>query len=169
MEIDSEEQLIIVDIEDNIVSYVERKKVTQDDIFRITVVWIEDGKGNVLIHRRATEKKIMPNRWENAAGGGVSRGETYEQNAYKELEEELGIKNIKLQFITKNIIPTNNNGLMCSWFKGYCNTPIEKLVLAEREVAEAKWVDKNWLFDDRDKNPDKYMPSSTYWRELFSN
>jgi 8-oxo-dGTP pyrophosphatase MutT (NUDIX family) len=47
--------------------------------------------GHLLVHRRAADKDIWPGRWDVAAGGVVTAGETWEDAARRELAEELGI------------------------------------------------------------------------------
>jgi isopentenyldiphosphate isomerase len=163
------EEAIIVDEHDQVVEYRKRAELHESDRFRITVVWIEDGKGNALIHLRSNQKKYLPGLWENAAGGGVAKGESYETNAYKELAEEIGVRDVPLQFVAKKRIKTPHGERFCAWYKVILDWPIEKFVLEPREVAEIRWVPKQQLFDDRDAHPEKYMPSSAYWRELFED
>jgi 8-oxo-dGTP pyrophosphatase MutT (NUDIX family) len=47
--------------------------------------------GRLLVHRRADDKDIWPGRWDVAAGGVVTAGETWDAAARRELAEELGI------------------------------------------------------------------------------
>ena len=47
--------------------------------------------GDYLLMRRSPEKEHYPNIWEIGAGGSVVQGETSEQSAHRELEEETGI------------------------------------------------------------------------------
>lgn len=164
-----EEQAIIVYKNDNILGYKDRYSISKDDIVRIVVVWLEDSKGNALVHKRSMTKKAGPGRWENAAGGGVAHNQTYEQAAYAELEEEIGVSGINLDFITKNIVTTPHGDRMCSWYKGVINWPVDKFILEEGQVDEIKYINKQELFELRDKDPEAYMPSSHYWRELFGN
>lgn len=160
------EQAILVDSDDNVIAYKDRYNLGPNDRMRMVVIWIEDGNGNVLIHKRATGKKVGPNLWENAAGGGVAKGETYEQAAYKELSEELGLDDVALEYVAKTQFTSHNGPKMCGWYKG----TIDKSTLLspdEREVQEVKWVDAAELLDDRETYPDNYMPSSQNWRHLF--
>jgi isopentenyl-diphosphate delta-isomerase len=159
----------IVDKNDNIICYKDRYKITYEDIPRIVVVWLEDSEGNALVHKRSMSKKAGPGRWENAAGGGVAHNQTYEQAAYAELEEEIGVTGINLEFVEKNIVVTPHGKRMCCWYKGVIDWPIEKFKLEKGQVDEIKYINKQELFNLRDKDPDLYMPSSIYWRELFDN
>jgi isopentenyldiphosphate isomerase len=163
-----EEQAIIVDVDDNVIGYKDRYSINKEDIVRIVVVWLEDGKGNVLVHKRSMNKEAGPGRWENAAGGGVAHKQTYEEAAYAELEEEIGVDDVDLEFVAKNIVHTDKGDRMCSWFKGTCNREIGEFVLETENVVEVKWIEKQELFNLRDKDIEAYMPSSAYWRELFS-
>lgn len=47
--------------------------------------------GRILVHRRADDKDVWPGRWDVAAGGVVTAGETWDDAARRELAEELGI------------------------------------------------------------------------------
>lgn len=164
-----EEYSIVVDKNDNVIEYKKRSDLTPKDRIRIVITWIEDGKGNALIHKRSYKKKHGANMWENAAAGGVVRGESYEEAAYKELEEEIGLKGIKLTPVTTRITETIWGDRMVGWFIGYTDIAAEDLTPETDCVDEIKWVNKIELFDDRDRHPEKYMPSSIYWRELFSD
>ena len=47
--------------------------------------------GDHLLMLRSPEKEVYPEAWEIGAGGSVVQGETSEQSAHRELEEETGI------------------------------------------------------------------------------
>jgi isopentenyldiphosphate isomerase len=163
-----DELMDLVDKNDVVIGQKNRESITSEEIYRMTIIWVEDGKGNVLIHKRVASKKKYPSCWENAAGGGVLSGESYEQAAIRELEEEIGIANVVLTPVAKTPIETEGGIRFCQWFKAIIDLPLESFTPEPREVAELKWIKKSYLLADRDANPDKYMPSSAYWRELFS-
>lgn len=64
---------------------------------RIVEIILEDGKGNVLLQHRSPTKDTYPNCLDDSVGGHVDAGESYEQAAYRELHEELGVDGIKLE------------------------------------------------------------------------
>lgn len=163
------EKVIVVDKNDKVIRYQLRTTTTKQDIVRCVVVWIEDGQGRALVQKRSLSKLHGPGRWENAAGGAVSHNETYEDAAYKELFEEIGLTGIELKIVAKKIVTTDQGDRYCCYFKGFTNWTIDKFVLEENSVADIKWVNKIDLFDSRDKNPEHYMPSSINWRELFKD
>lgn len=164
-----DEQSILVDEHDKIIGYKQRDDIAPGDIYRMVVVWVEDGKGNVLVHKRAATKNKYPGRWENGAGGGVEAGESYKQAALKELGEEIGIKDVALTPIAKTIIRTEGGQRYCQWFKTIINLPLEAFTPEPREVEELRWVNKQELFAERDAHPEGFMPSSAFWRELFGD
>ena len=53
-------------------------------------VWVYDGRGHLLLTRRAREKSFA-GTWENS-GGAVKAGETSRQAIARELYEETGIQ-----------------------------------------------------------------------------
>ena len=48
-------------------------------------------KGELLLQKRAANKKQNPNKW-GVCAGHIDAGETVEVSAIRELEEELGLK-----------------------------------------------------------------------------
>jgi len=54
-------------------------------------VWIVVGR-KILLQKRSYSKEIFPGKFDVACAGHVKSGESYEDAAVRELEEELGIK-----------------------------------------------------------------------------
>lgn len=73
------------------------KKLPPHRIVHI-LIFTKDGK--MLLQKRSATKSFCPLHWCTAAGGHVQSGESYEQGAAREFEEELGIK-IPLRFLFK--------------------------------------------------------------------
>ena len=102
----------------------------------VVCVWVYDGKGKLLLTRRAPEKSFA-GTWENS-GGAAKAGETSLQAITRELGEETGIHAEPEEF-----------ELMCSGkdknchYDFYClhrDIPIEQVVLQPGETDGAKWV-----------------------------
>jgi isopentenyldiphosphate isomerase/intracellular septation protein A len=66
-------------------------------------VHILNSKGEVLLQKRNENKFIQPGKWDTAVGGHISHGENLETALKRETYEELGLKNLKYQYITKYI------------------------------------------------------------------
>lgn len=72
-------------------------------------------KWQIALQKRSLSVGFMPWAWSSSAGGHVGSGESYEQWAAKELQEEIGIT-WKLRFIDKILyINKTNNHLKFLW------------------------------------------------------
>jgi isopentenyldiphosphate isomerase len=58
---------------------------------RATFVVVQNARGEVLVHQRAPWKDIWPSRWDLAFGGICGVGESWEEAAARELQEEAGL------------------------------------------------------------------------------
>jgi isopentenyldiphosphate isomerase len=90
---------------------------------RIVRIMLDDGKGNVLLQHRSPTKDVYPNCWDNSAAGHVDAGETYEQAAYRELAEEIGVSDIVLHEVGHYKDARTWDGLRMNTFvRVYCAT-----------------------------------------------
>ena len=63
---------------------------------RSTYILVFNPQGELYVQKRPPTKDVFPGYYDPAAGGVVLAGETYEQGAQRELEEEMGIRGIPL-------------------------------------------------------------------------
>jgi isopentenyldiphosphate isomerase len=61
-------------------------------IHRAVHVMIFNSAGALLLQLRGRNKKIQPGKWDTSVGGHLASGETYEDGAKREIEEEMGIR-----------------------------------------------------------------------------
>lgn len=102
----------------------------------VVCVWVYDGKGNLLLTRRAPQKSFA-GTWENS-GGAAKAGETSRQAIARELYEETGIRAEETEF---ELLETGRDGN--TFFDYYClkrSTPLSQIVLLPGETDDAKWV-----------------------------
>jgi isopentenyldiphosphate isomerase len=86
------EWLDIVNSNDEVIGRETKdQKFAKDLISRNVAVFIKNASGKFLIARRSQAKKSFPGRLDLAVCGNVKAGESYEEAAYRELKEELGI------------------------------------------------------------------------------
>jgi isopentenyl-diphosphate delta-isomerase type 1 len=91
---DREDELLdLVDGQNRVIGVVRRGDCHGDPTrrHRAVHVFVVNARGDMLLQKRARTKRIQPGRWDTSVGGHVCHGETYEQAAVKEIEEELGI------------------------------------------------------------------------------
>lgn len=88
-----EEIMDIVDEDNNVIGRAARKEIKKKNLLHrgISVLAFND-KGDMLIQKRTEDKSLYPGMYDLSVGGGVKAGETYENAAKREIEEELGVK-----------------------------------------------------------------------------
>ena len=100
-------------------------------------VWVYDGKGNLLLTKRAPEK-TYPGTWENS-GGAARAGESSLQAIARELFEETGIRAEKEEF---ELLSTGRDD---SWhYDFYClkkDVPLSEIRLQPGETVDVQWAD----------------------------
>lgn len=86
----------LVDEKDNIIKKIKETEQVQPSKLRFINIIIIDENKKIIVPKRSGNRRIFPNCYDFSVGGHVNSGESYEQAAYRELEEELNIKNVKL-------------------------------------------------------------------------
>lgn len=102
----------------------------------VVCVWVHNGKGELLLTRRAPEKSF-PHTWENS-GGAAQAGETSLQAIRRELFEETGIRAQEEEF---ELLSSSRDHHY--FYDHYClkrDIPMEEIVLLPGETDGAKWV-----------------------------
>jgi 16S rRNA (adenine1518-N6/adenine1519-N6)-dimethyltransferase len=86
-----EERFPVVDRKDRVVRYAGRSKVHGDNLrHRAVHILIFNQAGEVYLQQRSRLKDRHPLKWDSSAAGHVQAGESYDQAAQRELQEELG-------------------------------------------------------------------------------
>ena len=102
----------------------------------VVCVWVYDGKGRLLLTRRAPEKSFA-GTWENS-GGAAQAGETSLQAITRELFEETGIRADAEEF---ELLDTDRD--RTAFYDFYClkrDIPIQQIVLQPGETDDAQWA-----------------------------
>lgn len=91
----SDEILDIVDENDEVVGQAPRGEATARGL-RHRCVFIEarDASGRLFVHRRTPTKLVFPSHYDMFVGGVVGAGESYDEAALREAEEELGVSGL---------------------------------------------------------------------------
>lgn len=149
----------IVNEKDEVLYYKEREETTREDIRRIIGLNVFNEKGEVLIAKRQSDKKIDPDKWGPSVAGTVDEGYDYDDTVVKEAEEEIGLKNIKPIFLKKYFYETSNASRFVSFYYVVINSTERELHLQEEEVAEIKWISLNDLEKWVKESPEDFTPS----------
>jgi mutator protein MutT len=102
----------------------------------VVCVWVYDGRGHLLLTRRAPEKSFA-GTWENS-GGAAKAGETSRQAIARELFEETGIRADENEFELLGSDRDRN-----THFDFYClkrQTPLAEIVLLPGETDDVQWA-----------------------------
>lgn len=92
-----DEIVLIVDKENNVTGTASRHEMRAKCLpHRATYILVFNSKNELFVHKRTMGKDIYPGYFDIAAGGVVMNGETYDESALREVEEELGIRNAEL-------------------------------------------------------------------------
>jgi 16S rRNA (adenine1518-N6/adenine1519-N6)-dimethyltransferase len=95
------ERFPVVDKNDRILRFARRSDVHGNNLrHRAVHILIFDQAGAVYLQQRSRWKDRHPLKWDSSAAGHVAAGESYEETARRELEEELGI-NVPLEKLLK--------------------------------------------------------------------
>ena len=91
------EVVAIVDAQNNVVGATPRWKMRANRlIHRSTYILVFNPEGALYVQKRTMTKDVFPGYYDPATGGVVLAGESYEESALRELEEEMGIRNSPL-------------------------------------------------------------------------
>jgi isopentenyl-diphosphate delta-isomerase type 1 len=91
---EKEEFLDILDESGQVIGQELRSKCHSDPNLRHRAVhvFVRNRKGEIFLQKRSLAKKIQPGKWDTSVGGHLAVGESYEEAAARELEEELGVR-----------------------------------------------------------------------------
>lgn len=99
MKKDKIEYFDIVNNKDEVVGIISEEEIqkAKPNMLRFINIIIQNSLGEIVVPKRSNNRKIFPNCYDFSVGGHVNSGEDYERAAYRELEEELGIKDAVLK------------------------------------------------------------------------
>ena len=124
-------------------------------------VWFINSKNEVLLQCRAESKINYPNMWDISVAGHVSSGESPDQAALREINEEIGVdlnySEIKLIGIIKNKRVLNKGTYLNNEFNYVYlikkDLNLNELILQSVEVKDIKWLAisefKKWVAEKR--------------------
>lgn len=86
------EMFDVVDEHDRVLAQASRFEVHRDkQRHRAVHILVFNGRGEIFLQRRSQWKDVCPLKWDSSAAGHVNAGQSYEETAARELEEELGV------------------------------------------------------------------------------
>ncbi|WP_286258122.1 NUDIX domain-containing protein [Streptomyces graminofaciens] len=151
----ADEILDIVDENDQVIGQAPRGEAYARGLcHRIVLVLARDVEGRLFIHRRTPAKLVFPSLYDMFVGGVVGAGESYDEAALREAEEELGVSGLPRPVPLFKFLYADGAGP--SWWSAVyevrCELPVRPQVEevawhafltedeVERRLGEWEWV-----------------------------
>lgn len=156
MKEDNIEFFDIVNEKDEIIGKIreDEQKTVKPSQLRFINIIITNKDNMILVPKRSSNRKIFPNCYDFSVGGHVNSGESYEKAAYRELKEELGIEDVKLQEVAYfSPFSSDSNTFQKVYLLKYdseiCNydrNGIEKIYYKSKQEIQELMKNKSSLF-----------------------
>ena len=127
---------------------MEREKVHDLNLLHWEIaVFIINNKRQILLQKRAATKRFNPNKW-GLCAGHVDSGETLDDTALREVEEEIGVKlsiNDLHVLEEMEVKKRETNSNLTRYYYVVCN--IDNFIIQTEELSEVKWFDLDDVFE----------------------
>ncbi len=143
---------------------VTRKEMRQRGlIHRATYILVFNSRGELFVQKRTMTKDVYPGYYDIAAGGVVLAGDTYEESARRELEEELGIRDVPLRHHFEFFYQDGETNRV--WGSVWSCTYDGVLTLQEEEVESGRWMAPEKVLASA--RQEKFTPDGIFVLERF--
>jgi 8-oxo-dGTP pyrophosphatase MutT (NUDIX family) len=154
----ADEIVAIVDEHNNVVGAAPRREMRANRLpHRSTYILVFNSQGKLYVQKRTLTKDVFPGYYDIAAGGVVLAGETYEQGAERELEEEMGIRGVPLTRLFDFYFENEHTRL---WGCAFSCLYDGEIVLQEEEVESGAFVQVSDILRRAEVEP--FTPDGMY-------
>jgi len=166
------EKLIIVDLYDNEIGTLNKFECHQKNgvLHRAFSIFLFNEQGQLLVQKRSIQKKLWPSFWSNSCCSHPRQGEDILEAAKRRLNDELGLGEVKLEFVYKfsyeaayKDIGSENE--LCSVFLGVID---QKVNFNSNEIDEIRYINTSDLLSDMDARTDYTPWFIMEWKTLTS-
>lgn len=153
----TEEQVVIVNENDEVIGSAPRSVMRKENLLhRSSPIFVFNSENGILVHQRSHSKDLYPGYFDFLARGVIDDGETAEQNARREANEEVGItQETPLKFLFKTRCTTKQNNAFLYVFECIYDGQIKP---QEEEVIQGKFVSMKEL--QKLMSKEKFVPDS---------
>ncbi|MEW5896929.1 MAG: NUDIX domain-containing protein [Nanoarchaeota archaeon] len=155
--------LTVVNEQDNVIRPAPISEVVQKKLLhRAAFTFVLNNNGELFIHKRQFGNRLYPGHYDVCISGGVPFGETYEQTALRELEEEIGAKKTSIELLFSGISRRKNHQVAYKVFRCNYNGPIK---LQKEEIIHGSFIpiDKVKTLIQQEK----FSPDAIYFFERY--
>ncbi|WP_425577169.1 NUDIX domain-containing protein [Streptomyces enissocaesilis] len=125
----ADEILDIVDENDEVTGQAPRGEAYARGLrHRCVFVLARDGGGRYFVHRRTPVKLVFPSMYDMFVGGVVGAGESYDEAALREAEEELGVSGLPAPVPLFKFLYESDDATRTWWSYVYevrCDLPVD--------------------------------------------
>jgi isopentenyldiphosphate isomerase len=117
----------IVDEQDRVVGQAPRNEAYAHRLrHRCAFVLARDAAGRIFVHRRTARKLVFPSLYDMFVGGVVGTGESYDEAALREAEEELGVSGLPRPVpLFKFLYETPEHAWWSFVYEVRCESPVD--------------------------------------------
>jgi pyrimidine 5'-nucleotidase len=174
--LDSKERVCTVS-EDNVPTpngHLRSEMRLQNIWHRATYILVRHGSNELLVQQRSALKDYHPGKLDPTPGGVVGFGESYHQNASREIQEEMGIDvtegntyNNRMERLFTFSYQDDQVSVWGDFYEIEYNGPLEALKIQQEEVQQVISMTMDQLQDRINQKPTDFMPDSCHALRLF--
>jgi isopentenyl-diphosphate delta-isomerase len=155
------EELILVDADDRAIGFQTKADCHDRDglLHRAFSLFVFNDRGEVLLQRRAANKRLWPLYWSNSCCSHPRRGEEMEQAVHRRLYQELRIRS-ELSYLYKfqyaaSYEDAGSERELCWVYIGTTSDPVRANAT---EIAEWRYVSPDQLNLELQQSPGRFTP-----------
>jgi isopentenyldiphosphate isomerase len=135
----ADELIDVVDAQDRVLRQATRGDVRRHNLrHRAVYLLVFNAAGQLFVHQRTTTKDIWPGYWDVAVGGVLAAEEGYDDGARRELEEEIGVRDVSLRRLFPLRYEDDTNRVCGVVYSCTCDGTVS---LQASEIACGDWMD----------------------------
>ena len=148
---DGGEILEVVDKNGDVLKLAKRSEIHGNPslIHRVVHVLVFDKKGRLLLRKRSLSKDVAPGKWDTSVGGHVTPGEDILEAAKREMKEELGISDCRLDYLYSYLFSNHIESELVSTFSCIYNG---NFFFNKDEIDEIAFWDMKKIKENLGKN-----------------
>lgn len=153
-----DEIVTIVDEQNHVVGAMPRWQMRAGRLpHRATYILVFNPRGELYVQKRTPTKDIFPGYYDAVAGGVVLAGESYEEGALRELDEELGIHGVPLIWLFDFYYEDEHTRV---WGKAFSCLYDGEIVLQKEELESGVFLKVEEVLRLAESEP--FTPDSLY-------
>lgn len=154
--IQHERYAILVDQNDKEVGHKKLDALDENDIVRVSALWITNNHGEILLAKRPINKRSDPNRWGPSVATVLEKGQTYLSAIKQATKQEIGLEGFVANESNK-VLVTGYNNFYCQLFSTKLDLAIDTIELDQEEVQEVKWFSRGEIDKLLLDNPNNFV------------